>query len=88
MSDTIRESTGTQVRDRVRTLLTELTPVGTTVADDAWLPQSVLDSLAIAEVLAFIEDAIGRSLELHEETESTIASIDAMVEFIQRNSAL
>lgn len=73
--------------DRLRAfILNDLTPLESSeLHDDARLPQDVLDSLGIAEVLVFIEDEIGRKLDPSEETETTVGSINAIVSFIEAN---
>ena len=55
------------------------------LSNDAQLVDDVLDSLGIAELAIFIEDEIGRPLEESEETRSTFATINSIVEFIVKN---
>ena len=55
------------------------------LSDDAQLVDDVLDSLGIAELAVFIEDEIGRPLDESEETRSTFATINSIVEFIVKN---
>lgn len=55
------------------------------LSDDAQLVDDVLDSLGIAELAIFIEDEIGRPLDESEETRSTFATINSIVEFIVKN---
>ena len=56
------------------------------LGNDAPLVDEILDSLGIAEIAVFIEEHIGRELTPDEETRSTFASIDAVVDFILKNS--
>lgn len=56
------------------------------LGNDASLVDDILDSLGIAEVAVFIEERIGRELRPDEETRSTFASVDAVVDFIIANS--
>jgi acyl carrier protein len=55
------------------------------LSDDAQLVDDVLDSLGISELAVFIEERIGRPLSESEETRSTFASINSIVEFIVKN---
>jgi acyl carrier protein len=50
------------------------------------LVDEILDSLGIAEVAVFIEEHIRRDLKPDEETRSTFASINTVVDFILANS--
>ena len=55
------------------------------LSDDAQLVDDVLDSLGISELAIFIEDRIGRPLHESEETRTTFATINSIVEFILKN---
>ncbi|WP_299087617.1 hypothetical protein [uncultured Microbacterium sp.] len=67
-------------------ILTDLVPLeADELHNDTPLVDNVLDSLGIAELAVFIEDLIGRTLRAEEETRSTFASIDSIVEFISAN---
>jgi len=55
------------------------------LSDDAQLVDDILDSLGIAELAVFIEDEIGRPLDESEETRSTFATINSIVDFIVTN---
>ena len=55
------------------------------LADDAALVDDLLDSLGISEIAIFIEDEIGRTLHESEETRTTFATINSIVEFIVKN---
>jgi acyl carrier protein len=55
------------------------------LGDDAQLVDDVLDSLGISELAIFIEDRIGRPLSESEETRTTFATINSIVEFIVKN---
>ena len=76
-----------QVRRELRDLITfQLVPIEDhELNDDAQLVDDVLDSLGIAELAIFIEDEIGRPLDESEETRSTFATINSIVEFIVKN---
>jgi acyl carrier protein len=67
-------------------IISELVPLEENeLSDDSQLVDDILDSLGIAEVAIFIEDRIGRPLTEAEETRTTFASIDSVVEFIVKN---
>jgi acyl carrier protein len=55
------------------------------LSDDSQLVDDVLDSLGIAELAIFIEDRIGRPLTELEDTRTTFASVNSVVEFIVKN---
>jgi acyl carrier protein len=55
------------------------------LSDDSQLVDDVLDSLGIAELAIFIEDRIGRPLTELEDTRTTFASVNSVVEFIAKN---
>jgi len=76
-----------EIRRELRDLIiTELVPLEEDeLSDDAQLVDGVLDSLGIAELAIFIEDEIGRSLDESEETRTTFATINSVVEFIVKN---
>lgn len=67
-------------------IITELVPLEEDeLSDDAQLVDDVLDSLGIAELAIFIEDRIGRPLTEGEDTRTTFATINSIVEFIDKN---
>jgi acyl carrier protein len=76
-----------EIRRELRDLIiTELVPLEEDeLSDDAQLVDDVLDSLGIAELAIFIEDEIGRPLDESEETRTTFATINSVVEFIVKN---
>jgi acyl carrier protein len=76
-----------EIRRELRDLIiTELVPLDEDeLRDDTQLVDDVLDSLGITEVAIFIEDRIGRPLTEAEETRTTFASINSVVEFIVKN---
>jgi acyl carrier protein len=76
-----------EIRRELRDLIiSELVPLEEDeLSDDSQLVDDVLDSLGIAEVAIFIEDRIGRPLTEAEETRTTFASINSVVEFIVKN---
>jgi acyl carrier protein len=55
------------------------------LGDEAQLVDDVLDSLGISELAIFIEDRIGRPLAESEDTRTTFATINSIVEFIVKN---
>ena len=55
------------------------------LGDDAQLVDDVLDSLGISELAIFIEDRIGRPLTELEDTRTTFATINSVVEFVVKN---
>jgi acyl carrier protein len=76
-----------EIRRELRDLIiSELVPLEEDeLSDDSQLVDDVLDSLGIAEVAIFIEERIGRPLTEAEETRTTFASINSVVEFIVKN---
>lgn len=78
----------TAVANELRELiLTDLVPLDDDeLTNQTPLVDEVLDSLGIAELAVFIEEKIGRTLRAEEETRSTFASIDSIVDFIAANS--
>ena len=81
------EKSADEIRRALRDLIIlQLVPLEEDeLSDDAQLVDDVLDSLGIAELAIFIEDEIGRPLEESEETRSTFATINSIVEFIVKN---
>jgi acyl carrier protein len=84
-TETVR--TTDEIRRELRDLIiTELVPLEEDeLSDDAQLVDDVLDSLGIAELAIFIEDEIGRPLTEGEDTRTTFATINSIVEFIVKN---
>ena len=81
------EKSADEIRRALRDLIIlQLVPLEEDeLSDDAQLVDDVLDSLGIAELAIFIEDEIGRPLDESEETRSTFATINSIVEFILKN---
>jgi acyl carrier protein len=81
------EKSADEIRRALRDLIIlQLVPLEEDeLSDDAQLVDDVLDSLGIAELAIFIEDEIGRPLDESEETRSTFATINSIVEFIVKN---
>ena len=76
-----------QIRRELRDLIVlQLVPLEEDeLSDDAQLVDDILDSLGISEIAIFIEDRIGRPLGESEETRTTFATINSIVEFIVKN---
>ena len=67
-------------------IVTQLVPLeDSELSDEASLVDNILDSLGISELAIFIEDRIGRPLSESEETRTTFATINSIVEFIVKN---
>jgi len=79
--------TSEQIRRELRDLIiNELVPLEEDeLGDDSPLVDDVLDSLGISELAIFIEDRIGRPLTELEDTRTTFATINSVVEFIAKN---
>lgn len=86
-STTETAKSAAQIRRELRDLIIfQLVPLEEDeLSDDAQLVDDVLDSLGISELAIFIEDRIGRALSESEETRTTFASINSIVEFIVKN---
>lgn len=76
-----------ELRRELRDLIIlELVPLeDDELGDDSQLVDDVLDSLGISELAVFIEDRINRPLTEWEDTRTTFATINAIVEFIVKN---
>lgn len=79
--------TAEEIRRELRDLIiTDLVPLeDDELSDDSPLVDDVLDSLGISELAIFIEDRIGRPLTELEDTRTTFATINSIVEFIVKN---
>jgi acyl carrier protein len=77
------------VKRTFRDLLEELVPaLPAEFAEDTDLTQGILDSFAFVVIFEHIEDAVGRELRDDERGRSTVRSLAAIVDFIERESSL
>lgn len=66
-------------------ICSDLAPIGPDeLTDDTDLTAGILDSFGLVVVFQQIEDAIGRELRDDERVRSTVASLAAIAEFIER----